>query len=135
LQFLVVILLAAISIAMADETPHGAILPSGEMKAQNHLTAENRPTIRLNPAKVPSDLRDLIPVAEKWGIADDIIRNDFVMKASPKEKAALSAALKGRNKRITQWLASLPRKQAMSLEAATFMYMQEGLDEMGVWVE
>jgi hypothetical protein len=112
---------------------YGEIRPSGEMNEEYRLTAEKRPVIRLDAKRVPIDLRDLIPLAEKWGISDDIIRDDFQSKASQEAKSALVKALSGRNKRITQWLDSFTAP--MSAEAATFMFMQQGLDEMGLWVE
>lgn len=86
---------------------------------------------RLDAAHVPADLRDLVPLAEKWGIGDDVERGHFQKKATQAEKQALGKALKGRNKRITQWLDS--QKDPMSAEAVAFMYMQLGLDEMGLW--
>lgn len=114
---------------------HGEILPNAEMKEKYQLTADKRPIIHLDPSQVPADLRDLIPHAEKWGIGDDIIREDFESKASQSEKAALAAALKGRNARITQWLDGFTKDQTMSAAAAAFMYMQLSLDEMGLWVD
>lgn len=90
---------------------------------------------RLDSTQVPADLRDLVPLAEKWGIGDDVDRSDLQARASQTEKDALKAALTGRNKRITQWLDSFSDSKPMSDEAAAFMYMQLGLDEMGLWVE
>jgi hypothetical protein len=86
---------------------------------------------QLNSAKVPADLRDLVPLAAKWGISDDGERDALHERATKAEKQALAKALKGRNKRITQWLDQ--QKDPMSDEAAAFMYMQLGLDEMGLW--
>jgi hypothetical protein len=54
------------------------VLPAGEMRAKYGLTAENRPTIVLDVAKVPAGLRPLIPLAEQFGINDDLIREDVV---------------------------------------------------------
>lgn len=113
----------------------GEILPAAEMKKRHQLTADNRPEVVLSASKVPSDLADLVPLAEKWGIGDDIIRNDFQSKSSDADKQALAKALTGRNNRITEWLDSQPKDEAMSDEAAAFMYMQLGLDEMGLWVD
>jgi hypothetical protein len=87
----------------------------------------------LDPGNVPSDLRDLIPLAEKWGIGDDIDRANIQSKASDQEKAQLVEALRGRNARITEWLDSYSGGAAMPREAGAFMYMQLGLDEMGLW--
>src|SRR5688572_15277885 len=80
--------------ACSQEPESGEVLPAGEMQERYGLTAENRPVIKLDPNKVPADLRDLIPHAGKWGIGDDILRGDFQNKATEAEKQALQAALK-----------------------------------------
>ena len=36
---------------------------------------------RLDTAKVPADLRDLVPFAQRWGIGDDVARSEGVQKA------------------------------------------------------
>jgi hypothetical protein len=125
-------LLAALS-GCDEPMKHGEIRPADEMKAKHGLTAEHRLVIHLDPAKVPSDLRDLVPYAEKWGIGDDIIRDNFQTKASVVEKQDLARAIAGRNSRITQWLNGQPSNTPMSDEAAAFMYMQLGLEEMALW--
>jgi hypothetical protein len=56
------------------------VLPAGEMRKKYGLTAENRPIIKLDPAKVPEPLRHLIPLAERFGISDDLIREDYMDK-------------------------------------------------------
>jgi hypothetical protein len=48
------------------------ILPAGEMRAKYGLKAENRPTIILDAGKVPVALRHLIPLAESFGVSDDL---------------------------------------------------------------
>jgi hypothetical protein len=64
------------------------ILPAGELRAKYGLTAENRPTIILDAAKVPPALRPLIPLAERFGINDDLIRLDVVAKTPVAELEA-----------------------------------------------
>jgi hypothetical protein len=130
-KWLMVVLLLS---GCSQEPESGEILPAGEMQEKYGLVAENRPVIQLDSSKVPADLQDLIPHAEKWGIGDDIIRGDFQAKATDSDKQALQAALKGRNARITAWLDEQGTGE-MSEEAAAFMYMQMGLDEMGLWTE
>ena len=120
--------------ACSQESGSGEILPAGETQERYDLTAGNRPVIKLDPNKIPADLQDLISYAEQWGIGDDIIRGDYQNKATAAEKQALQAALHGRNARITAWLDE-QGATGMSAEAAAFMYMQLGLDEMGLWVE
>lgn len=53
-----------------------------ELRARYGLTAENRPIILLDPARVPEAFRHWIPLAEKWGVSDDLIRDDCVARAT-----------------------------------------------------
>ena len=111
----------------------GEIAPAHVLQEKYGLYAENRPAIKLDPAKVPEDLRHLIPLAEKWGIGDDIIRNDLIDKSTEAEKQELHDALYEPYERITAWLNGFGG-DAMPDEAATFMYMQGALDEMGIFI-
>lgn len=110
------------------------IMPASRLQKELGLYAENRPDIRLDPARVPADLRILIPLAEKWGIGDDIIRNDLIDKSSDAEKQELHDALYVSDERVTEWLTSSPSGE-ISDEAAAFMYMQEALAEMGYFLD
>lgn len=49
------------------------------------LTWKNRPLIQLNASRVPEQFREWIPLAERWGIGDDLIREDCVAKACSEE--------------------------------------------------
>lgn len=108
------------------------IAPASELQHRFGLYSENRPVIVLDPALVPPHLRALIPMAEKWGIGDDIIRNDLIDKSSQAEKQELHDALYEPFERITAWLDSVRRP--LSDEAEAFMYMQGALDEMGFFI-
>src|SRR5262245_60512652 len=81
------------------------LLPAGEMRAKYGLTAENRPTIKLDAAKVPVTLRSLIPVAEQFGIGDDLIREDVVAKTPPTEIEAMRRAVEAHADAFDEWLA------------------------------
>ena len=110
------------------------IAPASELQRHFGHYAENRPIIQLDPALVPPDLHHLIPLAEKWGIGDDIIRNDFIDKSSRAEMRELHDALaEPASGRITEWLNSLDG--TLSDEAAAFMYMEIACDEMGFYLE
>jgi len=111
---------------------YGEILPASKMKAKYGLTAERYKPPRLDPEQVPEHLRDLIPLAEKWGIGDDIIRDDFESKAGESEKDEFRAKLRGRTKQVNDWLDSFEAGKPMPEAAAHFMYMLEALDEMGL---
>jgi hypothetical protein len=106
------------------------ILPARELQRRYGLYAENRPVIRLDPENVPSSLRDLIPLAETWGIGDDIMRLDFEEKASDAAKRALVSSLGGRIPDVQEWLRSQPAGTGMSEEAAAFMYLLSAWDEV-----
>jgi hypothetical protein len=84
---------------------------------------------RLNPEQVPADLRHLVPLAEQWGIGDDLDRNAKVESSTPAERGELRTAITPFHSRITMWLDSFGQG-AMSDEAAAFMYMQLALEEM-----
>jgi hypothetical protein len=84
---------------------------------------------RLDPAKVPADLRDLVPFAQHWGIGDDVARSERVQKATAAERSELHATFGPRQARITAWLDSFGRG-AMPEEAAAFMYTQLAIEEM-----
>ncbi len=86
-------------------------------------------TAELNVNNVPEDLRHLVPLAERWGIGDDVDRNAAVDRATPAERAELERAIAPADTRITAWLDSF-RQQPMTDEAAAFMYMQLALEEM-----
>ena len=112
---------------------HGEILLGKDMQKKYGLYAENRPDIKIDPLKVPENLRDLISMAEKWGVGDDIIRSDIEDKASDMEKITFQKSLKDRTKHINSWLDSYDKNHAMPKEATHFMYMLEALAEMGLW--
>ena len=84
---------------------------------------------RLDSAKVPEDLRDLVPFAQRWGIGDDVARSERVHKATAAERAEVRAAFGPRQARITAWLDSFGQG-VMPEEAAAFMYTQLAIEEM-----
>src|SRR3989304_285904 len=92
------------------------------------------PARRLGRSKVPKQFRDLLPMAQKWGIQDDKIRTELHSKATSEEKQSLKQALEGRTEAISQWLDTCVKGQ-MSKEAVAYMYLLIGLQEMGIYVE
>jgi hypothetical protein len=81
-------------------------------------------------ANVPEGLRELLPLAERWGIGDDVDRSEAIEQASPEELAELRAAVYEHSAAITEWLDSFGSGAGMSEEAAAFMYMQLAVEEM-----
>lgn len=84
---------------------------------------------RLNAGRVPADLQDLVPLAQRWGVADDVLRPERVNDATEAERAELRAAFAPRQARITEWLDSFG-SGVMPDEAAAFMYTQLAIEEM-----
>jgi hypothetical protein len=84
---------------------------------------------RLDQEQVPADLRHLVPMAERWGIGDDVDRIAKGDRATAAEREELQTAVEPHHARITAWLDSFGQGQ-MSDEAAAFMYMQLALTEM-----
>src|SRR4051794_32295543 len=79
--------------------------PAGELQKKHGLTAENRPTIVLDPAKVPDGLRKLIPLAARFGVSDDLIRADVLSKTSAKDLRAMRRAVAAKDDAFDEWLA------------------------------
>ena len=115
---------------------HGEILSTEAMKAKYNLTADRYHPPQLDPGNVPEHLRNLVPLAAKWGIGDDIIRQDFQQKASEEEEQELQDALTGRGEAINEWLDSFSYSgKQMSEEAIAFMYMMLSVEEMGMGID
>jgi hypothetical protein len=128
---LLVVVAAAILWGRRDREPD--VAPAGDLQRAYGLECENRPTLRLDPQNVPAHLRHLTPLAEKWGIGDDVIRGDCVDAATEAEKQELHDALYEPYEEITAWLDSFG-DELMTDETAAFMYMQLALDEMGIYI-
>ena len=94
---LVAIVLVVLVVLRLRQPPIGEVAPAGELRGPSGGSAEDYPQIEIDPANVPEDLRDLIPIAEAWGIGDDVIRGDHGESASPEQKERFKAALTGNN--------------------------------------
>jgi hypothetical protein len=128
---LVAVLAAAWALTRRDRA--SGIAPASELQRKYALYAENRPVIHLDVERVPPHLRHLIPLAEKWGIGDDIIRNDYIAKASDAEKRELHDGFYAPFEQITGWVDSFGN-EPMTDEGEAFMYAQMALDEMGYYI-
>jgi hypothetical protein len=109
--------------------PRFEVLPAGEMRAKYGLIAENRPAISLDPERVPAPLRELIPLAERFGVPDDLIREDVFAKTPKRELAALKRTLAAHNDLLDEWLAG-PEADGpeFSDEYVAFSAMRMGVD-------
>ena len=92
-----------------------------EYRKQNVLNREN----------VPEGLRDLVPLAEMWGIGDDAIRGEIVDAATDEDKRNLAVAMDGKLAVVDKWLDEFP-EGSLTDEAAAFMYLAEAIEELGL---
>ena len=107
---------------MKQKMRHGEILPVDEMKNKYNLTIEYYQPPDLDPNQVPDDLRDLLPLAKKWGIGDDIIRDDMRQKSSTAEKRELIQQLEGKTQRINNWLDTFDNDE-FTPESSAFLFL------------
>jgi hypothetical protein len=133
LLFGLVIAAPASAAAPVNALRHGDIAPADSFRAAYAPDAIAAARTPLDPAKVPASLRGLVPLAEYWGIGDDVLREMLQEGESPAKKKSLADAVNPHNAAITAWLDSWAQGEPMSDEAAAFMYMQQGLDEMGLF--
>jgi hypothetical protein len=109
--------------------PQFEVLPAGEMRAKHGLTAENRPTVRLDPSAVPPALRPLIPLAEWFGVGDDLIRADIVTNSPAADLVAMRAAVEAQADAFDDWLAGpAARGPAFSPEYLAFSCLRMAAD-------
>lgn len=73
--------------------------------ARHGITHEDRPAITLDSARVPEQFRRWIPLAERWGIGDDVLREDCVTHASPEELTELLSFAEAMDTIYDEWLA------------------------------
>jgi hypothetical protein len=110
-------------------SPDSARDPGSSTRAPGATTSAGDEVPPLDPAKVPADLRDLVPLAQRWGIGDDVIRAERVKQATDAERAQLRSAFGPKQTRVTAWLNSFGQGP-MPEEAAAFMYTQLAIEEM-----
>jgi len=83
--------------------------------------------------EVPERLGDLVPLAYKWGIGDDLARSDLEESSSDAEKQELRLALTGRIEQVTEWLDSFAADSVHPGAFSNFCSMLEAVAEMTIW--
>jgi len=80
-------------------------------------------------AQVPEALRPLAGWAARYGVGDDGCRPYLMQRLTKKQKAALIRAVDEKSGLVQRWLDSFA-PGSMSSEAAAFMYLAEGVEEI-----
>jgi hypothetical protein len=94
------------------------------------VTSDGATGFDFDAANVPEELRDIAPLAKRWGIGDDALRSDALERASAEERETLRRAVQAHGTEITNWLDSFDSGANMPNEAAAFMYMQLAVEEL-----
>ena len=84
-------------------------------------------------AAVPEHLRDLVPLAVKWGMGDDVAKEEFEKQATQAEKLELQSRLRGRTEALQTWLDWAHQQTPAPFAACSMTYMLEALAEMDLW--
>lgn len=58
----------------------------------------------LDPMRVPQSVRQLVPIAERWGIADDGFREQALANASTAELLEIVQAVEACDSELNGWL-------------------------------
>lgn len=115
---------------MEEKADDFEVLPVGEMRRKYYQPDEVPPKIALDPARVPLPLRSLIPLAERWGISDDILRTDALRRATPQEVSELKRIVADFNDLLDDWLAGPEASDPQpSAEYIAFTTMRMAADD------
>ncbi|MCU7926619.1 MAG: hypothetical protein KZQ97_09255 [Candidatus Thiodiazotropha sp. (ex Dulcina madagascariensis)] len=82
--------------------------------------------------EVPDSLRDLIPLAKKFGVGDDAERGEIMRSASSHELSALEEKVLPRQQEIVDWLDTFP-ETGISDTASFFLYLGSACDEVSLY--
>jgi hypothetical protein len=78
---------------------------AGEPQTQYAHTDENVTRICLESQRVPRSLRHLIPLAERFGISDDLMRGDVLARTARADLDVLRRAVADHAHLLDEWLA------------------------------
>jgi hypothetical protein len=81
-------------------------------------------------ARVPKELRHLVPLARALGVGDDPCRALFVRKIPLRERRAAARAIREAGAAIDAWLALIGGPPFQG-EAAAFFWLREAAEEIG----
>ena len=87
----------------------GDVHPSRVLRDEFGMNAENRPSVHLVATEVPEDLRDLIPIVERWAISCDVTRGDYFARQSDSDIAKFYESVLPMVDRINSWLDGMPK--------------------------
>lgn len=81
------------------------LLLNDELRAKHLAILDEYPRPRLDPTFVPPELHDLIPYAEHFGIADDLLREEVVTATPFDMMQTVKAKVEEHEDELDDWLA------------------------------
>lgn len=90
--------------------------------------------IILDANEVPENLRDLIPLAERWGIGDDAERGEVMESATHQELVDLEEKVSPKMIEIWEWLSGYSDVH-YSDTTSYFTYLMVACDEVDIYLE
>ena len=80
-------------------------------------------------SRVPAEVRALAPWASRYGVGDDVCRPVLLGSLTKAQRGKLIRAVDAHAGEIHTWLDGFPRGK-MTTEAAAFLYLAEGVEEI-----
>jgi len=93
------------------------------------------PKVVLNRENVPETLRDLLPLAEQYGINDEVIRKRLVDRGSAAELKTVCAAVQAVDSALDAWLSDPEAPNNPSVEYVAFSSLRLFADCAGYCLE
>lgn len=87
----------------------------------------------LKEEDVPQDLRELIPLARKFGVGDDADRDGVMRAASVDELLAMQRRVAPRAQAISDWIDTFPESE-MTDTAGCFLYLLVANEEVNFYI-
>ena len=89
--------------------------------------------VRIDPARVPEELRSLIPLAKQWAIGDDVERDRYERSVSREERKAFVETVGPKMKTVEAFCAKHRDEIPVPDEVVLFDMMSETYEEL--WPE
>jgi len=91
------------------------------------------PGVVIDPLRVPEDLRDLLPLAKKWAIGDDVERSEFRKSVPVAERKELFDRVFPKWDQLEQYCAEKRNEVPVPDEVVLLDMMSEAVAE--IWSE
>lgn len=116
---------------MAKAEDDNELLTVRELRDRYQLLEFEAHVPRLDPLRVPEQLRYLIPYAQIWGVADDTLRSVMLTRASYESRADLKRVVYAADDLLDDWLAGPEADEASpSNEYIAFSAMRMAADSV-----